>query len=130
LTSEELELLRTPAFVDGTFYDLTGVGEEYNPFPIVDDLPPAEGFIRFTAKMLAQRDPDDRYTRAAQALEKELVAGQHRFLLDRGDVLVVDQHVACHGREALGSGQTTLAADERRLLMQTFLASEPLQRRS
>ena len=125
LPPEDVALLQAPVFTDGAFYDLTGVGEEYKPFPILDGLPAGQGFVRFTAKMLAERDPDDPYTRAARAFERELVARQHRFLLGRGDVLVVNQHLACHGREALGEGQASLAEGARRLLMQTFLREQP-----
>jgi hypothetical protein len=117
----DAELLTHPNYEDGSFYDLTGVGEEWKPFPIIDGLPSMEGFVRFTAKMLADADPDDPYTKAARALERELVTGQRRFPLGRGDMLVVNQHLCCHGREALGSGQEDVPEDQRRLLLQIFL---------
>jgi hypothetical protein len=121
LTQRDERLLRDAVFSDGSFYDLTGVGREYDPFPIIDDLPPRSGFIRFTAKMLADRDPQDPHTRAARAYEKELHARCHRFLLDPGDLVVFNQHLACHGREALGPNQHQLPAPRRRLMMQLFL---------
>ncbi|MGH4013909.1 MAG: TauD/TfdA family dioxygenase [Pseudonocardiaceae bacterium] len=123
LPTETLGLLRKPTYQDGAFFDLTAVGEEYSPFPVLDELPADQGFVRFTAKMLGARDPDDPHTVAARALEHELLAGQERFRLDRGDLIVMNQHSVCHGREALGQGQDGLPEDQRRLLLQTFLRS-------
>lgn len=120
----EADLLSHPKYEDGSFYNLTGVGEEWNPFPITDGLPPMEGFVRFTAKMLAGADPDDPYTKVARSLERELVIGHRRFLLDRGDMLIVNQHLSCHGRDPLGHGQADVPEDERRLLLQIFLRRE------
>lgn len=120
------ELLTHPKYEDGAFYDLTGVGEEWKPFPVIDGRPPFLGFVRFTAKTLAEAeaDPDDPYTKAARALEHELITGQRRFPLGRGDLLIVNQHLCCHGREALGDGQKDVPEDERRLLLQIFLRRE------
>ncbi|MEU7116149.1 TauD/TfdA family dioxygenase [Streptomyces sp. NPDC046182] len=113
----DAELLTHPKYVDGAFFELTGVGEEWKPFPILDGLPPLEGFVRFTAKMLADADPADPYIKAARALERELITGQRRFLLGRGDMLIVNQHLCCHGREPLGAGQEDVPEHERRLLL-------------
>jgi hypothetical protein len=121
------ELLTHPRYEDGSFVELTGVGEELKPFPVIDGHSPLGGFVRFTAKMLADADPDDPYTKAARALERELVVGQRRFLLDRGDMLIVNQHLCCHGREALGDGQEDVPEDERRLLLQIFLRRQGVQ---
>ncbi|MFF2566709.1 hypothetical protein [Streptomyces sp. NPDC058084] len=120
----DAELLTHPRYVDGSFFELTGVGEERQPIPILDGLPPSEGFVRFTAMTLADADPADPYAKAARALERELIVGQRRFLLGRGDLLVANQHVCCHGREALGGGQEDVAEDERCLLLQIFLRGQ------
>ncbi|KQX51509.1 MULTISPECIES: TauD/TfdA family dioxygenase [unclassified Streptomyces] len=120
----DAELLTHPRYVDGSFFELRGVGEEWKPFPILDGLPPSEGFVRFTAKMLADADPADPYIKAARALERELIVGQRRFLLGRGDLLIANQHLCCHGREALGGGQEDVRENERRLLLQIFLRAQ------
>ncbi|MFC8274313.1 hypothetical protein ACFUJR_17640 [Streptomyces sp. NPDC057271] len=120
----DAELLTHPKYVDGSFFELTGVGDERQPFPILDGLPPSEGFVRFTAKMLADTDPADPYIKAARALERELITGKRRFLLGRGDLLIANQHLCCHGREALGGGQEDVPEDERRLLLQIFLRGQ------
>ncbi|MCH0562156.1 TauD/TfdA family dioxygenase [Streptomyces sp. MUM 2J] len=120
----DAELLTHPKYVDGAFFELTGVGEEWKPFPILDGQPPTEGFVRFTAKMLADADPADPYIKAARSLERELITGQRRFLLGRGDMLIANQHLCCHGREPLGGGQEDVPEDERRLLLQIFLRGQ------
>jgi hypothetical protein len=56
LPEETLDLLRKPAYRDGAFFELTEVGDEYSPFPILEGLPVGQGFVRFTAKMLADVD--------------------------------------------------------------------------
>ncbi|MEV7288340.1 TauD/TfdA family dioxygenase [Streptomyces sp. NPDC093252] len=121
LSEGERAFLAEPVFHDGAFHDLTGVGTEYDPFPVLDGLLPAEGFVRFTAKMLPAMDFRDPHTSAVRALERELIAEQKRFLLGFGDLVVVNQHLCVHGREALGPGQEGVPEERRRLLWQMFL---------
>ncbi|MFG2094669.1 hypothetical protein [Streptomyces sp. NPDC048612] len=121
LSDGERTLLAERVFSDGEFYDLTGVGKEYNLFPVLDGLPAPEGFVRFTAKMLPDMDPGDPHTSAVRALERELIAEQKKFLLGFGDLIVVNQHLSVHGREALGHGQEKVPEERRRLLWQMFL---------
>lgn len=117
-------LLAEAAYSYGSFFELTDVGEEYAPFPILDGEPAAQGFVRFTAKMLAEPGLDEAHTHAAKELAKQLVAGQVAFTLQRGDFLIVNQHRWVHGREPLGSGQQGVAPSDRRLLLQLFLRKE------
>jgi len=84
-----------------------------------DDAP-----IRFTAKMLLDM-PQGPQKDALAALERELVASQHRFLLERGNLLIVDNHRMAHGREPLGRGQPNVPFGERRLVRQTYLGEVP-----
>ncbi|MEV0442932.1 TauD/TfdA family dioxygenase [Streptomyces spectabilis] len=121
LSQTERDLLAQPAFHAGDFFDLTGVGEELNPFPVLDQLRSDDGFVRFTARMLADMNPRDPLTSAARALERELIADQGRFMLQRGDLLIVNQHLTAHGRERLGDGQQQIPAEQRRLMWQMFL---------
>ncbi|WP_401491898.1 hypothetical protein [Streptomyces sp. NPDC091377] len=123
LSESERAFLAEPVFHDGAFYDLTGVGKEYDPFPGLDGLSPTEGFVRFTAKMLPDMSLWDPHTSAARALERELIAEQHKFLLGFGDLIVVNQHLCVHSREARGHGQEDVPAERRRLLWQMFLRS-------
>ncbi|MFF8917982.1 TauD/TfdA family dioxygenase [Streptomyces sp. NPDC015032] len=115
----------------GSFFELSDVGEEYKPFPILDGEPAGRGFVRFTAKMLAEAglDLDEEHAHAARELADEMVAGQVSFTLQRGDFLIVNQHRWVHGREPLAAGQHDVTPEDRRLLLQLFLrgrgAAEP-----
>ncbi|MFF0706229.1 TauD/TfdA family dioxygenase [Streptomyces tendae] len=114
-------LLAESAYHYGTFSDLFGVGEEYKPFPILDGSDPGEGFVRFTAKMLARSDLSQAHAESARKLAEELVRGQVSFMLKPGDYLIVAQRRFLHGREALHGDQENIPADDRRLLLQLFL---------
>ncbi|MFE4048957.1 TauD/TfdA family dioxygenase [Streptomyces sp. YIM B13518] len=121
LTEDCRALLAESAYHYGTFFDLFGVGEEYKPFPILDGSDLGEGFVRFTAKMLAKSDLGKAHADAARELAEELVRGQVSFMLQPGDYLIVNQRRFLHGREALCRGQETVPAGDRRLLLQLFL---------
>ncbi|MFB6583342.1 TauD/TfdA family dioxygenase [Streptomyces sp. NPDC056402] len=121
LSENSRALLAEAAYHYGTFYDLHGVGEEYNPFPILDGSDPSGGFVRFTAKMLERSQLDPAHAAAARELAEELVQGQITFMLEPGDYLIVNQRRYLHGREALHSGQETVPVSDRRLLLQLFL---------
>lgn len=124
LSVGERAFLTEAVFHDGAFYDLTGVGREYDPFPVLDGRPAATGFVRFSAKMLPDMDLHDPHTSAVRALERELVAEQTKLDLGFGDLVVVNQHLCVHGREPLGPGQDDLPEERRRLMWQMFLRAE------
>jgi hypothetical protein len=120
LSENSRALLGESVYHYGTFFDLFGVGEEYKPFPILDGSDPG-GFVRFTAKMLERSELGQAHAEAARELAEELVQGQVSFMLQPGDYLIVNQRRFLHGREALHSGQETVPASDRRLLLQLFL---------
>ncbi|MFF4104328.1 TauD/TfdA family dioxygenase [Streptomyces sp. NPDC001903] len=121
LSEDSRALLAEAAYHYGTFFDLHGVGEEYNPFPILDGSDPGQGFVRFTAKMLERSELGQAHADAAEELAEELVRGQVSLMLQPGDYLIVNQRRFLHGREALHSGQEAVPAANRRLLLQLFL---------
>ncbi|REK91100.1 hypothetical protein DY245_06530 [Streptomyces inhibens] len=121
LSEDSRALLAESAYHYGIFFDLFGVGEEYKPFPILEGSDPGEGFVRFTAKMLERSELGQAHADAARELAEELVRGQVSFMLQPGDYLIVNQRRFLHGREALRSGQETVPATDRRLLLQLFL---------
>lgn len=123
LSPSSRALLGDRAYRYGSFFELSDVGEEYAPFTVLDGAPDDAGFVRFTAKMLAGPGLDEAHASAARELAGHLVAGQVSFMLERGDVLVVDQHRFLHGREPLGAGQEAVPPAARRLLLQLFLRS-------
>jgi hypothetical protein len=122
LSPNSLRVLSDPHFSEGAFYELTGVGSEYNPFPILDmsTTPPR---IRFTAKMrydlkeTADREAFDEFLHLLQSQQKI-------FLLEAGDMVVVNQWVAAHGRLPLGEGQRAVPLERRRLIRQCFMTRE------
>ncbi|MBC2873789.1 MULTISPECIES: TauD/TfdA family dioxygenase [Streptomyces] len=116
-------LLEEPVYRYGSFFELSDVGEEYAPFPVLDNEPAEVGFVRFSAKMLTESDLSEAHTHAAKELAAELIAGQVTFTLQRGDVLIVNQHRSLHGREPLADGQENVPGEERRVLLQLFLRS-------
>ena len=121
LPEKSRTLLADEVYHYGTFFELSDVGTEYKPFPILDGKPSDVGFVRFTAKMLAESQFDDVHANAARELADEMVRGQVSFTLQRGDFLIVDQHRFVHGREPLSDGQENVPPEERRLLLQLFL---------
>ena len=56
-----------------------------------------------------------------EALERQLVTAQERFLLHPGYLLIVNNVTMAHGREALGAPQEAVASHERRFVRQTYL---------
>lgn len=103
---------------EGRFFDLLNVGSELNPFPIVSRNQ-GEKIIRFTAKILQENRPEIEF-RVVSELEERMLNNSTRFILDKGQFLVTNQRLVCHGREKLGLGQNELRQDERRLLLQVF----------
>ncbi|MDV9190061.1 TauD/TfdA family dioxygenase [Streptomyces sp. SR27] len=123
LTPSSHALLADVAYSYGGFFDLSDVGEEYKPFPVLDGESEISGFVRFTAKMLVESGLDEAHAHAARELADQMVAGQVAFTLQRGDLLIVNQHRWVHGREALAGGQRDVQPERRRLLLQLFLRS-------
>jgi Taurine catabolism dioxygenase TauD, TfdA family len=121
LSPSSRALLADMAYSYGSFFNLSDVGEEYRPFPVLDGEPADLGFVRFTAKMLIESGLDKAHAHAAKELADQMVAGHVSFTLQRGDMLIVNQHRWVHGREPLGDGQHNVAREDRRLLLQLFL---------
>lgn len=121
LTPASRALLAEVAYSYGSFFELSDVGEEFSPFPVLDDEPRDPGFVRFTAKMLRESELGEAHANAAKELADQMVAGQISFTLQRGDILIANQHRWVHGREPLGGGQHEVAPEDRRLLLQLFL---------
>lgn len=119
LSRDDRAILADAKFREGEFYDLAGVGSELNPFPVFA----REGRrlrVRFTAKMLPDI-PDGPAKRALSRYNELLEHAQRVVNLTPGDLLVINQWVAAHGRLPLGLGQFDLTASERRLVFQSFI---------
>jgi hypothetical protein len=133
LTPSSCALLAAKAYRYGSFFELSDVGDEYKPFAVLDSEPAHVGFVRFTAKMLTEPGLEQAHASAAKELAGQLLGGQTSFTLQRGDLLIMNQHRCVHGREPLGAGQEDVPATARRLLLQLFLRNAapaiPPQRR-
>jgi hypothetical protein len=123
LTPSSRALLADKAYRYGSFFELSDVGEEYKPFAVLESEPADVGYVRFTAKMLAEPGLEEAHASAARELAGQLLGGQTSFTLQRGDLLIVNQHRCLHGREPLGAGQEDVPPTDRRLLLQLFLRS-------
>ena len=123
LSQSSRALLAEKAYRYGSFFELSDVGEEYTPFAVLDSDPVDAGFVRFTAKMLTEPGLDEAHASAARELAGHLIGGQVSIMLQRGDVLIVNQHRFMHGRDPLGAGQEAVPPADRRLLLQLFLRS-------
>jgi hypothetical protein len=123
LSPSSRALLAEKAYLYGSFFELSDVGEEYTPFAVLDSEPADAGFVRFTAKMLTEPGLDEAHASAARELAGHLIGAQTSFMLQRGDVMIVNQHRFMHGREPLGAGQEAVPPADRRLLLQLFLRS-------
>lgn len=119
------DVLARPVYSEGKFFDMHGVGTEFNPFPIINVEHGNVLRVRFTAKMLPAM-PDSPEKQAAVQLNEQLVRHQQEVLLKPGDLLLVNQHLLCHGRTPLGADQHLVPPDCRRRLLQTYLHAASL----
>jgi hypothetical protein len=120
LDPRQIHYLTAPVYRDGSFYRLSGVGVELNPFPVLQWQPDGLWMVRFSAKMLPEMAPGPQQE-AVRALERLLIAGQEDFLLGKDQLLIVNQRLVCHGRMPLSEGQAELPPSQRRVLRQIFL---------
>ncbi|UQI49666.1 hypothetical protein M1P56_35335 (plasmid) [Streptomyces sp. HU2014] len=65
--------------------------------------------------------PGHSHADAPRELAEELVRGQVSFILQPGGYLIINPRRFLHGRKALHSGQETVPAADRRLLLQLSL---------
>jgi hypothetical protein len=72
LSPSSRALLAEKAYRYGSFFELSDVGEEHAPFPVLDSDPADTGFVRFTAKMLTEPGLDEAHASAARDLAAHL----------------------------------------------------------
>lgn len=123
LSPEEVRKLELPAFVEGKFFGLEGLGSELNPFPVLSRADDGLWRVRYTAKLLydlpdgPRRDVLLRFTRLLEQTQETLV-------LSAGQLLLMNQRVVAHGRLPLGPGQGDVPADARRLYRQGHIRAD------
>jgi hypothetical protein len=122
LPTADREELRLPVFHEGRADRLRGVGAPRLPFPILEDTPDGVR-IRWAAKLLT--DPRNTEHRPVLSRFADILARHTTTLrLDRGQLLILNQHRAAHGRKALGD-QSQWPDGTRRLLVQAKASFEP-----
>lgn len=118
LSRESRFILSQPQFREGAVVDLRGVGDDINPFAVLN-LDGSGWSYRYTARLLNVADRASRI----EALHELNAALWHRVelvMLDRGDALIVDQRRVVHGRLPLQRGQDRIPTNDRRLIVQAY----------
>lgn len=123
LSPEEIEYLRVPRYSEGKFYDMAGVGKEYNPFPVLAQREGGLWWVRYTGKMLLEMDPPydkQLLTRIGYLLEEKKVS----FMLQPGQLLIANQVIMAHGHEPLGPDQQHIDPTKRRYIRQSYVTAK------
>jgi hypothetical protein len=124
LPPAEVEALSRPVFRDGQVVDLSGVGEDANPFAIISMTPGERFRYRFVGHLLDSA-PEPGPRAAVRALVDALWERMVTIPLTAGDLLLVNQHRAVHGRAALGTDQDNVPEAAKRRLLLSFLRTGP-----
>lgn len=119
LSPADRGVLQQRLFRDGRVVNLENIGIDINPFAVLGDER-----VRYSGKLLDSLDDAVALT-ALLRLQNRLARRTVEVLLEAGDLLIVDQRKALHGRMPLGSGQEKLPAGSRRLLMHGFGRERP-----
>ena len=103
---------------EGKFFSLSNVGAELDPFPLLTYRDDRLEWVRYTGKSGAEivEGNVESFVRLRHELEQVSI----RFELEPGQAFIVNQHLAAHGRTALGP-QQGIDAGRHRLLWQTFV---------
>ena len=125
LRGDLIETLSERQFQDGRVVNLGGIGEDINPFAVLDRT----GYFRYryTGALVHSSllHPADE---AVFAVDQWLRSCAVRVRLQRGDLLVLNQHAVVHGRGALGPRQADLSEDQRRHLRHSFVRAPRFSR--
>lgn len=117
VSDEALHVLRNTTFVDGKVVNLSNVGVDVNPFHVFPDSGNVP--FRYTTRLSCTSNP--RYiSNALDELDFALRRRTKKFQLRSGQLLVIDQTKALHGREAVGKGQASIPPTHRRLVLHSF----------
>jgi hypothetical protein len=120
LDDSEVAALNRPVYRDGQVRNLMGVGQDANPFAVIAAAADARYRYRYVGHLL-ESAPDAETQAAVRALARALRQRTVAFPLQAGDLLLVNQHLAVHGKRALGAGQERLPPERRRKMLLGFL---------
>jgi hypothetical protein len=120
LDPADVDALSRPVFRDGAVINLSGVGRDANPFAVISTAAEERFRYRFVGHLL-ESAPEPEPRAAVRALVEALSMRTVRISLAAGDLLLVNQHIAVHGRAALGADQERIPVASRRKLLLSFL---------
>ncbi|MAS86526.1 MAG: hypothetical protein CMH30_00905 [Micavibrio sp.] len=116
LSAEQLEQLRSVSYSYSTLYNQNGIGDLYNPHPLVD-----QKLFRYNGKVMPELD-DPRTSLLFSALESYFKSASSIYKLEKGDMIVINQHKALHGRLPLAVKENVeYTAGTDRFLLQTYV---------
>lgn len=118
LSKEHVGELSKPQFNDGVVVNLNGVGDDINPFAVLN--PDSSWRYRFSGNLL-ESAPDRLSKEAVLEMYNILESRKRTVLLEPGDLLILNQHRVVHGRMPLGSGQEKILPENRRFLLHSFV---------
>ncbi|PHN00913.1 Fe(II)-2OG oxygenase family protein [Flavilitoribacter nigricans] len=118
LSPKHVQILSMSKFSDGVVIELNGIGQDINPFPVLNFN--SLWKYRFTGNLLSS-EADEVTQKALREMLHILESRKITFLLERGQMLILNQHRVLHGREPLGYGQKDIPENKRRLLLQSFV---------
>lgn len=118
LSKEHLATLSTAQFTDGMVNNLNGVGIDINPFAIINSN--SHWRYRFTGNLIKSA-PEGIAWEAIKAMADILESRMITFMLERGDMLIMNQHRVAHGRLPVGEGQRNIPESKRRFLYHSFV---------
>lgn len=118
-----VEALSRAVFRDGQVTNLSGVGNDANPFAVISRAPGERFRYRFVGHLL-ESAPEPEPRAAVRALVDALWQRMVTIPLAAGDLLLVNQHLAVHGRAALGAEQDSVPEAAKRRLLLSFLRTE------
>lgn len=124
LIAEHREILQRSIFRDGKFEALENIGSDANPFAILSGS--KKWRFRYTTNLLNADVPCE-VRIALHALNHHLDQRTVSYRLRKGEMLIIDQHRALHGRAPVGSPQDLLPVAERRLVLHSFVRRQSVK---
>ena len=103
-----------------------GVGEEFNPHPLLEACGQRDSIFRYNGKI--HLGADNPLHKMYSLMEDHFHRASASYRLQAGDMLIVNQSKHLHGREPLGLSVNVSTVDpsEDRFLLQAYLRHRPL----
>jgi hypothetical protein len=125
LSDKDKATLSNIRFSYAGLYDQNGIGDVYNPHPLLERRPGREPVLRYNGKI--QPDLDGDMATLFTGLEQYFRAHSAVIPLKPGQMLMVNQDRMLHGRDALNMTDDTknIPASKDRYILQAYLRHTP-----